>query len=254
MVTKTTICQGKIIHQDKVNDSFFFFNRPRIFLDEELMKKVAFIREGQFVEKGGTPTLRLIGDITEISTGKVVVQESTRKIVKAIEPSDIVQAFLTAQTVDEPLEYIKRICSASSANFPVYFFLQQADVSISDAITLVKGSVARGKTKDRLIERLEGKILAPKALPATDSSASREREAFRSCWLTESMPTEISDVNRCVEAILYLTDAEIKMHHTYIRNVLCKLFSDHYESAPAVLASNMRIAISRIDECVYLET
>lgn len=38
-----------------------------VFLDAELLKKIAFIQEGRFVETGGTPTLRIIGDVTDIS-------------------------------------------------------------------------------------------------------------------------------------------------------------------------------------------
>lgn len=91
--------------------------------------------------------LRVIGDVAEISTGKIVVRESTIKTVRAIEPGDIVQAFLTSQIVDEPMEYIKRICSATSANFPVYFFIQQAKVSIFDAILLVKNQLPAAQRK-----------------------------------------------------------------------------------------------------------
>lgn len=99
------------------------------------------LSQGKFVETGGTPTLRVIGDVTDIKTGKVVIAETTKKIVRAIEPGDIVQAFLENQPLDEPLEYIKRICSCTSANYPVYFFLQQAHKNTTDAITLINASV-----------------------------------------------------------------------------------------------------------------
>ena len=36
----------------------------------------------------------LFMEADQISTGKVVVTETARKVVRAIEPSDIVQAFL----------------------------------------------------------------------------------------------------------------------------------------------------------------
>ncbi len=51
-----------------------------IILDGDLLQKIAFIKEGKFVETNGTPTLRLIGDITKISTGKVVVIIFTRYV------------------------------------------------------------------------------------------------------------------------------------------------------------------------------
>lgn len=150
-----------------------------VVIDGELLQKLAFIREGIFVETGGTPTLRLIGDITEISTGKVVVTETARKVVRAIEPSDIVQAFLENKPVDEPIEYIKRICSATSANYPVYFFMRQASMTASDALSVVKQTTSRGVAKDKLIERLEGKNILQSKLPISSTSAGKQKETYR---------------------------------------------------------------------------
>lgn len=93
-----------------------------IVIDEKLLQKISFIQEGKFVETGGRPTLRLIGDITKISAGKVVIKEMTRKVERSIDPNDIVCAFLENKQISEPLEYIKRICSATSANYPICFF------------------------------------------------------------------------------------------------------------------------------------
>lgn len=190
-----------------------------VFLDAELLKKIAFIQEGKFIETGGTPTLRVIGDVTDIKTGKVVIAETTKKIVRAIEPGDIVQAFLENQPLDEPLEYIKRICSCTSANYPVYFFLQQAHKNTTDAITLIKAFSVRGNTKLKLTARLEGKFIDSKKVPKLNTDAARNREEYRLHWLSEDMPEEITDANRCVEAILYLPNKSIYEHQQYIRSV-----------------------------------
>lgn len=55
-----------------------------VVLDASLLQKVAFIQEGKFVETGGTPTLRLIGDITELSSGRIIVAESSKKLSKQL--------------------------------------------------------------------------------------------------------------------------------------------------------------------------
>ena len=125
-----------------------------IVIDNELLSKIAFIKEGEFVEKKGKPALRLIGDIEEVGTGKIIVKESTKKVVKAIEPTDIINAFLKGTKVDEPLEYLRAICSASSANYPFYFLLQQAACTIEDATEMINENTSRGITKKRLLERL----------------------------------------------------------------------------------------------------
>ena len=224
-----------------------------VVIDSELLQKLAFIQEGKFVETGGTPTLRLIGDITEISTGKVVVTETARKVVRAIEPSDIVQAFLENKPVDEPIEYIKRICSATSANYPVYFFMRQASMTASDALSVVKQTTSRGVAKDKLIERLEGKNILQSKLPISSTSAGKQKETYRQQWLTESISMPIENIGYCVEAILYLSNEEMVEHDQYIRASLLGIYSTEYEKASSIIASNIRKAICRIDEGLYLE-
>lgn len=224
-----------------------------VVIDSELLQKLAFIQEGKFVETGGTPTLRLIGDITEISTGKVVVTETARKVVRAIEPSDIVQAFLENKPVDEPIEYIKRICSATSANYPVYFFMRQASMTASDALSVVKQTTSRGVAKDKLIERLEGKNILQSKLPISSTSAGKQKETYRQQWLTESISMPIENIGYCVEALLYLSNEEMVEHDQYIRASLLGIYSTEYEKASSIIASNIRKAICRIDEGLYLE-
>lgn len=224
-----------------------------VVIDSELLQKLAFIQEGKFVETGGTPTLRLIGDITEISTGKVVVTETARKVVRAIKPSDIVQAFLENKPVDEPIEYIKRICSATSANYPVYFFMRQASMTASDALSVVKQTTSRGVAKDKLIERLEGKNILQSKLPISSTSAGKQKETYRQQWLTESISMPIENIGYCVEALLYLSNEEMVEHDQYIRASLLGIYSTEYEKASSIIASNIRKAICRIDEGLYLE-
>ena len=222
-------------------------------IDGDLLQKLAFIHEGRFVETGGTPTLRLIGDIAEISTGRIVVTETTKKVVRAIEPSDIVRAFLENKSVDEPAEYIKRICSAMSANYPVYFFIQQAAMTISDALLLIKGTTNRGIAKDKLIERLEGKIISQGKLPVSSTSAGKQKEAYRQQWLAESISEPIENVGYCIEALFCLSKEELAKHDQYIRTTMLKLYDAEYEKSSPIIASNIRKAICRIDEGLYLE-
>ena len=147
-------------------------NGGSIVIDENLLSKIAFIKEGEFVETKGKPAIRLIGDIEDVSTGKIVVRETTRKVVKAIEPNDLIKAFLKGINVEDPLEYIRAICSATTGNYPIYFLLQQANASINDAIKMVDDTTARGAAKKCLRERLGGKRIAPTSTSVSKTSAS----------------------------------------------------------------------------------
>ena len=148
---------------------------------------------------------------------------------------------------------IKRICSATSANYPVYFFMRQASMTASDALSVVKQTTSRGVAKDKLIERLEGKNILQSKLPISSTSAGKQKETYRQQWLTESISMPIENIGYCVEALLYLSNEEIVEHDQYIRASLLGIYSTEYEKASSIIASNIRKAICRIDEGLYLE-
>lgn len=199
-----------------------------------------------------TPISTATTDIDEISTGKVIVTETARKVVRAIEPSDIVRVFLENKQVDEPIEYIKRICSATSANYPIYFFIQRASIITSDAISLVKSTTSRGVAKGKLIERLEGKVIPQNRLPSSATSAGVKKECYRQQWLTGSIPETIEDVGYCIDALFCLSKEDFAKHDQYIRATMLRIYNDEYEKSSSLVASNIRKAICRIDEAIYL--
>lgn len=224
-----------------------------VVIDSDLLSKIAFIHEGEFLESKGKPALRLIGDIQEISTGKIIVRETTKKVVRAIEPDDIIRAFLNEITVDEPMEYIKVICSATSANYPIYFLLNQAKANTSDALEVIEQSTTRGSTKEHLLERLNGKTIEQMKISTKNTIASNQKRLYRASWLSENVPEKINNLVYCIGALVTLNNEEIQKHKTYILSTLMKIYSEYYESASSLQASNLRIAICRMDEVLYLK-
>ena len=59
-------------------------------------------------------------------------------------------AFLRGTRVEEPFEYLRAICSASSANYPMYFFLKQANAILEQAIKVVEETTVRGRTDETI--------------------------------------------------------------------------------------------------------
>ena len=154
--------------------------------------------------------------------------------------------------VDEPLEYIKTVCSCLSANFPIYFFIQQAHVTISDAIAVVDKTTSRGQAKKILLDRLQGKTIRV-LTPSTKTAASQEKMVYIHHWLNETMPKDIGNLSYFVESVLYLTTEEIADHKKYLCSILLDFFQQFYETAKSTVASNFRKAICRIDEALFLE-
>lgn len=227
-------------------------NGGTIVLDKDLLDKIAFIKEGEFVETKGKPALRLIGDIQEVNTGKIVVKETTKRVLKAIEPNDILSAFFNNQDVDEPLEYIKSICFATSANFPIYFLIKQSKLSISEVIEAIDNIKVRGVVKKNLLLRLNGKMVEVKKASIKSTEVSRKKQVYRNCWLSENLPEPIENMSYCIDALFTLTDNEISAHEQYIKNKLFWIFQSYYENAKSIDASNIRKIICRIDEALNL--
>ena len=228
-------------------------NGGSVIIDESLLSKIAFIKEGEFVETKGTPTLRLIGDVQEVGTGKIVVKETTRRVVRAIESSDIVESFLKGSTVDDPLEYLRAICSELSANYPVYFLLSQSKESVDEAIKVIEDTTSRGVTKKNLLERLNGKRIPQTKIPLSGTEVSRKKALLRSQWLQESIEFEENELGYCLNALMSLDENEVKKHEKYIRKKVLELYEQFYETSTSSVASDMRKAICRIDEILYMK-
>lgn len=223
-----------------------------VIVDESLLKKIAFIKEGEFVETKGKPTLRVIGDVEEIGTGRIVVKETTKHVVRAIEASDIVKAFLKGITVEEPEAYLRALCSATSANFPMYYLIYQAEITINDAIRIIENTTTRGATKGRLLERINGKTISKAIISNTGTEASRKKDKYRREWILEDVNVHESDIGYCMKAVASLDGNEVIEHEQYIREKLLELFEQYYERVDSNIASDMRKAICRIDEILFL--
>ena len=162
--------------------------RGRFHISEELLPKLQFIREGQFVKSEGAMTLRLLGDLQ--STEGMVIH-STVEVPTPIRESQVIAAFLRRESVLSPTEYLKAICFEQSYFLPVYFFIQQTTETISEIVDLLRGLEVRGNVRKKLIERLQqpeedlaiGKMTSP-------NEAAIERQLILNQLKTKSFPPE----------------------------------------------------------------
>ena len=126
-------------------------------------------------------------------------------------------------------------------------------VGIVDALALVKNTTTRSIAKTKLIERLEGRYISQINLPASKTSPAMKKLEYRQEWLDGKIPDNIPEIQYCVESLLYLTDEEIETHQQYIRLTLLRIYKNSYENVSPIIASNLRKAICRIDEALYLK-
>jgi hypothetical protein len=216
-------------------------------IDEALLPQLKFIREGEFVEKAGSPAVRLIGDASTMPAGIV---RPTKKVTvaKAINTPDIVRAFLQEEAVSGPLEYLDRICFEASAFLPAYYFLHLAKLSRAEGATRLATLPSTNPSRRRLIERLSGDDmlhLPPPKDTYTEGSRLRAEyiEKHKARTVKPSVPAP--HLRHAVKAIRSLAPSEID--HAYCRALLLAWFDKHYGGNDAGLSDEIRRAICYID-------
>lgn len=144
-------------------------------IDEKLIPKISFIKEGHFKESSTAPALKLVGEAQAINS---TILQPTQKLyrTKAIRTPDIFDTFLNQDEPEEPIEYAKQICFETSAYLPIYYFLKLAKVKSSDAISILNSVTARGTSKNRLIRRLEKTEDLSVTEKATNSTSSKRKK------------------------------------------------------------------------------
>lgn len=222
-----------------------------IYLDKNLVSQINFLKTGEFVEKKGKPALRLIGDVKQIASGPIIAR-TEKRIVVAIETADVVKAFLLDSDIERPVEYIRVLSSANSANYPIYYFIEKGQLKISEAIEIIKNCVSRGNIKNKIIERLEGKLILQATLSDKKTPASNKKRLYHQKWIDNSIQDDLGeDVEKCMDAFLTLSDIELVKNNKYIKKKLLSIYNKYYENATSILATKIRKGISRLDEVLY---
>ena len=240
-----------------VRDSFIFDIKSgktsgpggAFVIDEDLLKHVSFIREGEFSEVSGRPTLKLIGSV-ETARGTILTG-GARKIVKtrSLDVADIVYAALREEEVHEPTDYIKQICSGTSGFLPVFYFMKRASISTEECIEMLNGLKVRTQAKIYLTRRLEEKRTGFTPISASDGTKNEILQKLREEKIEHEIPEDEALV--CLQVIRGLHREEIIAHSLYLRNLLVALFDKHY-TGTAQLADRLRRAICWIDQALYM--
>jgi hypothetical protein len=124
-----------------------------ILIDQKLAENLKFIREGEFDEKFGAPTLKLVGEVAPISISGAI---TTIVAHAAIFQEGILDKFLTQDKVDRPIEYIYAGLAQSRMWLPVFYYARMSEKSDKEVAALVRAlKVAQRGKKRVLLNRLE---------------------------------------------------------------------------------------------------
>lgn len=217
------------------------------FIDEELLPKLRFIQEGRFVETGGEPALRLMGDLRPVGAAAVQPTQTVR-VPRVICCVDLLVAFLQQDRVEEPIQWVKAICNGQSANFPVYYFLSQAKVSVAEAIVEVEDVITREVGKARLLKALrEGRRYQKPKLDGDTEKAELRRELLGKLRNQTLTAQEVSaNFDRSMEAILYLKKNSTDL--SFVLDLLRTVGLPRYSKMNGNQATRFRSAVCHLDE------
>lgn len=142
-----------------------------IVIGEDLLDRIRFIREGEFRESEGAPTLRLIGDVQAVDA---IGHPIRRGFVTA---NDLVDDFLAQQTPYDPKEYIR--CAVEGGNgawVPMHYFASRAKLGSEGLKAYIMATNAPQTWRALYARRAEGKVSAYSASGGQASQLLAELE------------------------------------------------------------------------------
>jgi len=176
-----------------------------ILIDEELAKGINFIREGQFDEVDGAPTLKLVGEVKPVNVQSLLAE---KHIDKAISQERILEAFLAQETVTNPKEYVLAAVSQPRKWLPLFYFTNQAGLTPAAMIDEVKTLATSQKEKKKtVIKRLSGKETAHTSSPTKKANSV----AFDVEQGKAKVPTKLEDVGIFCQAICSISKTKMAL-------------------------------------------
>jgi Putative DNA-binding domain len=210
--------------------------RP-IVIDPALIDQINFIREGEFDDIAGAPTLKLVGSVT--ATGG-----SGRG---AITDENVLANFLDQETLVAPAEYIRFAVAGSNRNWlPIFYFAGRAGLSRDELLALVEGTVtSKTKHKAELLQRAAGQRSAKATHPGTPAKLLKALLAGERVEAED--PKSASNISLAIQGLpdAHGLDAQLLLA------LLRKSRDVIVEAKQFDVLSNVYRAASRIDELIY---
>ena len=210
-------------------------------IEEDLIDQINFIKQGEFDESEGQPTLRLIGDLEAVSRDGEVIRRSFAT------PSDLLRDFLALKTPYDPREYIR--CAVEGGNgawLPIHFYAEKAGMTAADLVEFIDRVNAPTKRKYVYSDRASGTTTAYKAAGGEGAKFLSDLEA----GILPQIETlkDATNVGRAIAALKKKPTLSLEALLSVVQSswdIIAK--SDKATS----LMSVVRRAIARLDELYY---
>ncbi|MDZ5648173.1 ATP-binding protein [Nitrospirillum sp. BR 11828] len=210
-----------------------------IMIDDDLLSKVKFIKDGDFNQTDGAPTLKLVGDVIPKSDSVVVVKSGV------VTRSDLINDFINQKITYGPKEYIRAALESCQGDWlPIYFFCQAARIGHAELLDLIQLSQAPEGRKKIFNDRASGKKKAYKKATGTPSKIMDAIECRNSTIIATAGPADIA------HAVLGFSNTN-NINLEYILEILKNSMEIAHHAHDATAMSWLRRALCQIDELFY---
>jgi hypothetical protein len=125
--------------------------RRAIQIDEALIEKLNFIKEGEFSEAAGAPTLRLIGEVQPVGAA-VAVKTKLGLLTRAA----VFDAFLDQTNPSDPEQYIRFAVEVGQGEwYPLHYFAKLAGMTRAQLIDFINASSGTPSRKATYTKRVQ---------------------------------------------------------------------------------------------------
>jgi hypothetical protein len=221
------------------------------FIDESLLSQLSFIREGEFNERKGKPTLKIIGEARTLGTSSIGIGSKAHIIkTKGIRAPDIVLGFLRSEKIAEPQSYLTQISYETTAFLPFYFLLKQSHMSLAEAAKIVSAEHSTQPAKGKLLDRIKDDSSLKVRMPLAGNAGGQRKLKIRELILKKEMPPVRT--RKCLRDMLTMirTLENHEIEEAFVKTELEKCFNRHYAQNKPGMNHEVRRAVCYVDCCL----
>ena len=212
--------------------------RRSIRIDKELADKLAFIKEGHFVEKAGTPALRLVGDV-HVGLGEPAIKKGI------VNRAEMLSDFLDDASRADPVDYLRFAVEMSNREWlPIRHFARLAGMNDAQLVAFIDETTGPAANKKVFKERVANPDAA-----FEDAAGSPANWLARIAAGEEIQPVNAREAGEIGRALQGLRD-ELPAQVERLRAIAGDCLDAVAGSAAAGPASYIRRGIARLDEII----
>jgi hypothetical protein len=213
--------------------------KTAIHIDASLIEKLNFIKEGQFDEIEGAPTLRLIGEVQPVDAQAVMKTK-----LGLLRRDDVFRVFLDQDKPEDPENYIRFAVEVGQGEwYPLHYFASLAGMSRKQLLNFISSSEGTAKRKELYAQRAQ-----PNAAyhPAVGKPKAILAEIMKGKLPTITTAVEASHTAQAIEALPEGFAFDRRSMFSLLKQCLALLDGQS-------TLSFARRAIGRVDELLFAD-